>query len=848
MMTLFITLLLALNITAAASPAQEPGKSKIAPENPATTAPQQTGALRNENIQINLIDNNALNERLGRDGVQAQPFAEATAVRSDYMAPLGGLGPNININTAEHKNEYHGDFYEMLQNSVFNARTFFQVGSVQPSRRNDYGFSFGGPLLSKRWSFLITGLEVRQSGYINGNVLVPLPEERTPRTTDPKLYAVIQRWLEAYPKELPNRTEIDPRMLNTNAYQKQRTSGGTFQVDWNSANGRRKAVARYSIQDTFIDAFQLWAGQNPDQRLRPQTLNLSFTQDVSDRTTLRFGTNYQRNKIFLLIPPGAVGPMAYMSGQIADLGPKEQFPIRRIRNDFEYLFHATRHSDRQDVDWGGEVRRYQMNDIESDDVRGTFGFNPNFGRSAVENFLLGIPTLYRVSLGDPYRGFRNTDWNFFVNDRIKVTPDFQLSLGLRYELAGAPNEVNNLAHIPYNSDRNNFAPRVGLAYKWKKETIRAAYGVSFGRIFPASFQWGRFNQPEILRIQLQNIDFLDPLKTYNPAPETTPRSTKYVLDPNFVVPYTHQYSLQIERELSASVQLKASYIGSRTWKLAQMIYGNRAVPIAGIPLTTATIDTRRPDQRYYNVNTITSMGRSYFDAAQVAVERRGRDLTLNATYTFAKAIDTGTDFASTVVNLDELKSQNEFGVVEDMRGLSKFDAPHRLSVTYSYALPTRWLRSWTVIGTTLLHSGTPFLIQTGGDAPGAGNVDGEYGDRPSIVDPSVRAQSVDNPDTSPSILRRDAFVADGTIKGRGNLGRNVFRKDGVANFNLALQRTFAFLSDRSGAIIFRAEAVNLTNHAQFDAPNPYFTAASFGRITNTLNAGRVFQFALSMKF
>jgi len=185
-----------------------------------------------------------------------------------------------------------------------------------------------------------------------------------------------------------------------------------------------------------------------------------------------------------------------------------------------------------------------------------------------------------------------------------------------------------------------------------------------------------------------------------------------------------------------------------------------------------------------------------------------------------------------------------------MKAPSMFDVRHSMLVTYSLPLrvPVKLLSGWTISGTTVFHTGTPFTVETGSDAPPLGNVDGEWQDRPSILDPSILNKTIDRPDTSQSILRRSAFSADDTfLKGRGNIGRNTFRKQGVANFNMALTRTFQF-NDKAKAIALRAEALNLTNHPQFDAPNSTFASPSFGQITNTLNAGRVPQFGLNARF
>ena len=156
-----------------------------------------------------------------------------------------------------------------------------------------------------------------------------------------------------------------------------------------------------------------------------------------------------------------------------------------------------------------------------------------------------------------------------------------------------------------------------------------------------------------------------------------------------------------------------------------------------------------------------------------------------------------------------------------------------------------WLgRGWQVSGSTLIKSGTPLTLYVGSDSPGFGNVDGSPGDRPDILDPSILGRTIDNPHTAPLILSRDhfAYVTPGAL--RGNLGRNTFRKGGIANFNTAISKRWQVGGKREKTIHFRAEAVNLTNHPQFDEPQRNYSAPAFGKITNTLNDGRIFQLGI----
>jgi hypothetical protein len=79
-------------------------------------------------------------------------------------------------------------------------------------------------------------------------------------------------------------------------------------------------------------------------------------------------------------------------------------------------------------------------------------------------------------------------------------------------------------------------------------------------------------------------------------------------------------------------------MGSRSFHLLTLGVHNRPVGVPGIPTTEATLNERRPDQRYGAINIVESNSNDYYDAAQASVEKRlTRGLTLRAAYTFSKA-------------------------------------------------------------------------------------------------------------------------------------------------------------------------------------------------------------------
>src|SRR6266852_4896646 len=155
---------------------------------------------RNENVQFNLIDNNALKYLNIRLGTNATIVTEFQPERKYFGTEFGNNPAGlIHLEPRKQPRDFHGGVFLTHSNSILTARSFFQVGGVKPAHENDYGFTAGIGL----WQgahLSANGSQQKLSGSVNGSVLVPLANERTPLTNDPAVYGLIQRWIDAYPK------------------------------------------------------------------------------------------------------------------------------------------------------------------------------------------------------------------------------------------------------------------------------------------------------------------------------------------------------------------------------------------------------------------------------------------------------------------------------------------------------------------------------------------------------------------------------------------------------------------------------------------------------------------------
>ncbi len=815
-------------------------------------------ARRNENVRLTLIDNNVLKELLRRMGATATVVDTFAAEQAYFGLEYGGAPrPSLHL-PAQRARGLHGQLFWGHQNSALAARSFFQVGRVRPARTNDYGVRLGTSAF--RGSALSVQLSQRRLlGQVNGNVLVPAADERVPTASNPAKRALAERVLNAYPAELPNRTDINARALNTNAPQKIHNDRASAILD--NSLGAGRLTAKYGVTLQHVEAFQLVGGQNPDTTTKNHAAALTWSHSWSPESTLDLSTAFDRTGSLLVPEETSLGPFFLFSRILQSIGPSSSMPIDRAQNVFRHGARLTRVSGRHRVTVGGEVARHQVNGFESADHRGTFSFRADFGRNAVENLLEGTPSSYRFAIGNAHRGFRNWGSAVYVHDSWSVRPGLTLDLGLRYEPVGGPSEVDGLTEIPYDPDWNNLAPSVGVAYRAPGAVgvIRAAFGVHYGQIFNTTFMQSRFNTPGVLQVVVNAPDLLDPLGDFTPADlDPTARSLRYQLDPKLSTPYSHQYNFSWTLEPLRDWTLELAYVGSRSHRLLNVRYTNRGRPVPGVPQTTRTINLRRPDPRYFDILNTVNGSIGYFDAGKVTLRvPNWQGLSLDTSYWWSKAIDLASDYTNTATGRDgrNARSPSEFDVWGHMKGPSNFDQPHSLLARLSYsarsaagmARPLRAiLAGWQTSGVVLWKAGTPFGIRSGSDSPGVGNVDGAGSDRPSVVDPSVLGRVANHPDTAAGAIPASAFSFIGPTEAAGNLGRNTFRKDSVWNVNLALSRRLSISGDRS--VLFRAESLNFFNHPQFEEPDINLASRTFGAITNTLNDGRTFRVTLQFEF
>jgi hypothetical protein len=254
----------------------------------------------------------------------------------------------------------------------------------------------------------------------------------------------------------------------------------------------------------------------------------------------------------------------------------------------------------------------------------------------------------------------------------------------------------------------------------------------------------------------------------------------------------------------------------------------------------------RPQRNVGAVNQFETTAASRYDSLQV--ELRGRwsgQLQYHVAYTFSKA----TDDVSDVFDLAGAPAlpQDSLNLPAE-RGPASFDARHRFSYYFIYALPASktgsrarraLLDGLQVAGSGSLQTGQPFTVNSIFDV----NLDGNLTDR---LDNLSGIQVTGNAQQPLRLTTNDTSTMLAAVGQNGRIGRNTFRAGSLLDLNLAVIKDFQITTTKK--ISFRAEIFNFINRANFGVPVRYLEAPGFGKATNTVTPARRIQFALKYSF
>ncbi len=674
-------------------------------------------------------------------GVTPSAIQEVRINNNPYSARFARPGrARLEIITKSGSPAYHGSLNLLFRDSVFDASNAFATVKP-PERRQYYEGSVTGPIgHSKHTSFLISLDEDLQDQQA---------------VIDPTALAAAESLgFSSVAQTVPNPTH---HFFGSGRIFHDFSNGDQF---WVGYSYEHRSVENQNVGGTILPS----AGTN--SHFLEHEINVSDLHQFSPHwiNQLRFLVGHFDAPVISLTsnPQIAVSGLFTAGGAQAD--------SRRTEYHFDGTDFATYASGKHQLSFGvdiPDISRRWLDDFTN--RAGTYTF------ASSADFTASTPATYLAQTGQGHVAFLEKVISGFVEDNIRLRPDFSLYLGVRYYWQNY-----------FHDDPNNFAPRFGFAYAPSangKTVIRGGAGFFYDRTGPSPIgDLLHFNG-----VNLQRYIVESPHYPILPAELSGTPTSLVTLDPRARIPYTIQYSLGVERQVTAKSTASAVYIGNRGIDSFRSIDAN--APIGGSLI--------RPNPTLGQVRQIQSEG--YLKGNALELTFRGKpskyfsgqvQYTLSRTYNNTSGI---TFFPA-----------NSYNPNADW-GRSDYDRRHKFDLLAS-SQPTRFFNFGVALS---LYSGRPVNITTGAD----NNHDGIINDRP--------AGTARNTMSGPSLI---------------NLDLNISHDFSLSKKNNELK-----------ILSFALNSFNLLNHPNYATYIGTITSPLFGQPASALPPRRI-QLDVQFKF
>ena len=620
-------------------------------------------------------------------------------------------------------------------------------------------------------------------------------------------------------------------------------------------------------------------------------------------------------------PDQSTGPTLIGFNSGLTLGFSPQGPTTEINNTFGAADTLTWVKGQHTMKYGLFFSAYQNNTHYDYYVNGEFFFyGPSTSVGSgndFADFLLGLPDEY-LQFGAAPSNIRSKSYYAFAQDEWHMRKNLVLTYGLRYEYNSPKFDTQGrsfsiipgmhstrFANAPvglvFPGDpgapkganfpvRNNFAPRFGFAwdpFSNGKTSVRGGFGVFYDILkaednLQFNGQAPFFGYVDMYFPTLAGNPTSDPgyltqpftaAGAVNTFPSKPPASNidfgaagflpfggggVYFVNPHLRTPYTYQYNLSIQRDLSHGLLLDTSYVGSTTHNLTALVDQNPFI----LGTTTRLLNTQPgllPDG---------SNGFSYADTFENAVSANYNSLEASLTkrmdasrrlghtyftlaYTYGKSIDNASGFRN-------VNSQVPYYNHNLFRSVSDYDIRHRIAFSGGWDLPfdqiwstapKRLTKGWSLYPIVTWRTGFPMdipaqLYTTGSD-PGPSGAGDAGIVRANVTTPHVPMLDPHQPGSfwfDPTVFNTNY---DPAVPTYGTYPRNSLRGPHRANMDFAVAKQTAIRERLSAE--FRVEFFNIFNSAEFQLPTLNISDPSFGQITSTYDP-RIIQMALRLTF
>jgi outer membrane receptor protein involved in Fe transport len=565
---------------------------------------------------------------------------EVKVITNNFNAEYGrNSSSQVIYITKNGTNDLHGELYEYFENDKLNARSFFDTtGHPATLRNNTYGFEVGGPVYIPRlyngrnrlfWHVDYEGNKTRGAGQAQ-IAAVPTPAQLA-SVTNPTSLSLIKQY------NLPSSPSGQVQASAPN-------SADTYQVSYRMdvVLGKNDTLwGRYGVFDsvqsssglTFINSSLPGFGAGSTNHPRQATLSETHLFGAKAVNEFRFGFG-QSKPNFPIQTPYPLGPqLSFNDGSVTSIGVSNILPQGREQRTYQYTDNFSWNHGGHNFKVGAEYYALDADSFFDSNLRSTITFN------TFSDFANGIPVTYTQNFGNSVRNNVVHNAFGFAQDDWKITRKLTLNLGVRYEWAGGPTEVNkkisnlNLDdHSSYGAagagplgllvtgkpsfnSNNNWAPRFGFAWSPTddgKTIVRGGYGIAYDFIYLNPITNQRFLPPFIYSatlsgtgsftggntlanlvagtstIQQQTAAQVGSLSTtalnfgaISPAIAQNPRN-----------PQVQQWNLGVERDIAGFI-FKATYVGTKGTFLTRTrpinLIGNPVAPAVSLADETARL-------------------------------------------------------------------------------------------------------------------------------------------------------------------------------------------------------------------------------------------------------------------
>ena len=728
---------------------------------------------------------------------------------SGYNAESGRAGGGvINVITKSGTNDLHGGGFWFYRDKAMNANTFINNSRnirKQPYHYNQFGGNIGGPVRKDKVFFFFD-----YDGQRNTNPNVVFLSVLPPADAlSQQAFQEIQKYLTPYTQGLDNNVYLG-------------------KVDWNITNNQRLSI-RYNANRFVGKNFENGGTASAQEHTGNSKVS---TDNVAGNYSQVFGTSvvWDARLIYLRdAEPGEANSTApetviqQNNATVLSFGRNNFSPRHTNSKRIQTIQSVSYVRGRHTYKIGGDLNFERIENFFPGTFSGVYTF------TSYANFAQRLPFSYVQAFGGantpgPLTKPNIDEYAFFVQDSWRTTDRLTLNYGFRYDqsryaASGITNPDAGLAALgidtgKMNRDTNNLAPRFGFAYRLGKSdrmVLRGGYGVYYARTTAIMTGTTMSNNG----IQVRNFELRSGFPTYPNVLSAAPTAggvtpNIFVMDPRFVNPVSHQFSLNLEMQVAKDAAVTLGYLGVRGVHLSHTRDINLQPAVAtqgsfadGTAVTFFRHPATRPNPNFGRISLNDSGADSIYHGGFIQFTKRyARDFQLLASYTFSKVIDTAPDQTSVVVPFDDGKNVQDTLNPNGDRGLGEADVRHRF--TFSGVWDINYARSLSNAFARALFSGYQLAIITGVNSPRhyTATVSG---------DPNNNSQTATD---------RPPF-----------LGRNTIEGPGFATADVRISRVIPLHGDRMQLRLI-GEAFNVTNRANF---------TNFNRGQYTFNANtRVF--------